>query len=638
MQLLSAQNLSVSFGARELFSNVNFKVEDKDHIGLVGVNGAGKTTLFRLIIGQMQPDEGEIARSGELRLGYMEQHLPKDSGATLYQSVLSVFDHLRAMETEMEQVRRALLDAPTEALIARQQYLQERYEDGGGYTYLSRLRSTLLGLGFSEQDFELPLSALSGGQQAKAMLARLLLSQANLLLLDEPTNHLDIKALEWLEDFLSSYRGAFIVISHDRWFLDRVCNRTFQLQNQALTCRNGNYTTFLKLEEEDEEARKRLYFNTQKEIKRIEAIIAQQRTFSQERNYITIASKEKQIERLRAQLPQLKPDPRDISLHFAPPPPGGMEVLRVKGLAKSYPGKMLFRDVDIEINKGERVFLLGDNGCGKTTLLKMILGQIAKDEGMIRLGVNIIPAYFDQLQNSLNMERTMLEEMTESFPRRTQTELRTALGCMLFMGDAVHKRIGDLSGGERARLELLKLMLTGGNFLLLDEPTNHLDAGSREAVEAALLAYQGALLIISHDRYLINKLASRIYVLEEQGVAAYNGDYRYYLEHREEKAATAKQTQVKQVSAAALSWAERKELASRRRKLERQVQLLAAKVEELEQALADIERTIADPAIAADYIKLQELCSQQQTLADEKEAAEMEWLEAAEELESLPGE
>ncbi len=638
MNICSGNQLYKSFGATELFGPLDFQVAENAHIGLTGVNGCGKTTLFRILSGEMTADSGQVIFSRGLKPAYMEQILNVAPNTTLEEAVEAVFAPLFAMEARLEELNRLLEQAPAANLIAEQQRLQEEYQQKGGYTCRSRARSTLLGLGFDPAELKLPVTALSGGQRSKALLARMLLSDSGLLLLDEPTNHLDIAATEWLEGFLSAYRGAFILISHDRYFLDKVTNETWEFAYGRLICNKGNYSLHRQKREAMEETIRRNYENQLREISRVEAIIAQQKRFNQAHNYVTIASKEKQVARLRAELIPPEQDEAALRFRFAPPPPGGNEVLQLHQVGKRFDGKQLFSGVDLEIFKGERVFLLGANGCGKTTLLKVILGIYPQDGGMIKPGININTGYYDQIQAPLTGKNTILEELTDAFPKLTQTQIRTALGSFLFPGDAVQKVVSTLSGGERARLELLKLMLKPANLLLLDEPSNHLDIHSREAVEKALLNYDGTMLVVSHDRYLINRLATKIYYMTAQGLTMYPGNYDYYLE---KKLLAAGQAVLATATAAKADedasdnkqdYLRRKEEQSRRRKLENAAARLEQQITQDEARLESLHNQLSDPEIAADYQKLAQLSQQIEEAEQKLEEAYGQWEDTASQL------
>ena len=632
MQIAAAHNLSLTFVTEELFRDVSFGVDSRAHIGLVGANGSGKTTLFRLLSGELTPTAGQVVLTRDCRLAHMEQFLAADEGESLYQAVLRIFAPLLELEARLNAVNDRLIRDSSPALIAEQHSLQEQYGERGGYTYASRLRSTLLGLGFSEADFSLPISALSGGQRSKAALAKVLLSEADLLLLDEPTNHLDVDSIHWLEGFLTARRGAYILVSHDRYFLDQTTTETWDLHHGRLHLYQGNYSRHLELRQGEEESLRRRYDNQMREIRRVEGIIEQQRRFNQERNYITIASKQKQIERLKAEL--VKPDGHERKLHFSfnVPPPGGNEVLELQQAAKAFPGKPLFRNANMRVYKGERVFLLGPNGCGKTTIMRMLMGREQADGGLARLGVNVIPAYYDQLHGHLSGPETILSHFTEEYPRLTQTQIRTMLGSFLFSGEEVEKTLDMLSGGEKARLELMKLILKPANLLLLDEPTNHLDIASMEAVEEALAAYPGTMLIVSHDRYLINKLADRIYYVQPEGLVESLGNYDALLETLDKRKNLRQPAQTDAELAAenknAEDYRRRKEEQARARKRQRAQEKARARIAQAELTLAELEREMNDPATATDYQRLMELQAQ-------KDLTEAEYLEALEALEEL---
>ena len=632
MLLLSLNNIAMSFADRTLFSDASFEVYDGEKIGFVGVNGSGKTTLFKLLKGELTPDEGSIHIAGGVKIGFMEQFACKDSDKTLYNEALTIFAELDDMELELEELHDKIdLGDTSDETIARQSALQERFERDGGLTYKSRTASALVGLGFTESDFKLPTSVLSGGQRSKLQLAKLLLSNADLLLLDEPTNHLDIQSVEWLERFLGDYRGAYIVISHDRYFLDKVTERTLELENRHIRDYKGNYTRFLELKAEDVERRQKVYDSTVKEIKRVEGIIEQQKRLNQAHNYVTIASKQKQIDRLSETLEKPEDEPEAIKFSFKSEDGCGNDVLTAKNIALGFDGKQLFRGVDIEIKKGERVFLIGDNGCGKTSLFKVLTEQYKADVGEFKLGTRVQVGYFDQAQRGLTETKSALDEVWDTYPKMTETAVRTALAAFLFKGDDIYKLISELSGGERARVALLKLMLSGANFLLLDEPTNHLDIMSCEALENALLGYDGTLFIISHDRYLINKLANRLYKLTPNGAEGYLGNYDFYLEKQQTAAAQTVSEKPKK-SENALDYKQRKERESERRKLNTRISNAEKRIEELD---AEIFAKTEELSTITDYQKAMELSEELERLRLEQETAMEEWETASAALEEF---
>ena len=568
MIVLSGNDISVSFGGETLFHDVNFRLEENGRAGLVGVNGCGKTTLMHVINGRQEAETGGISKAAGIKLGCMEQYVIRDDNITLYDEVLEIFRPLIDAENELADIAVAIDTGDhSEQTLSRQMQLQERFEREGGLTYKSMTCSALVGLGFSEDDFNKPISVMSGGQKSKAQLAKLLLSGSNILLLDEPTNHLDITACEWLEKFLTEYKGAYIVISHDRYFLDKVTDTTFEMENRTLREYKGNYTRYLELKAEAREAQQRVYDRTVKEINRIEGIVEQQKRWGQEHNFITAASKQKQADRLKETLEKPEDLPEAIKFTFRAKEGGANDVLTAKNLSKSFDGTVVFTNAELDIKKNTTTFILGENGCGKTTLLKILTGEYQADSGEYKFGNNIQFGYYDQAQTDLDPSKTVIDEVWDRYPGMTQTQVRSALAQFLFKGDDVFKNVGKLSGGEKARVSLLKLMLSKANMLLLDEPTNHLDIHSREALENALASYGGTLLIVSHDRYLINKLADRIVWLGKTGTVNIDGNYDRYIELKEAKAQSEQAVQVKAAEGKKNDYKERKERESTLRKL-----------------------------------------------------------------------
>ena len=605
MTVLSFQNLAFSFGERELFRNVNFDINDKEKVGFIGSNGVGKTTILKLIRGELEPTEGAVIIGKDARLGYMEQHTCSKKGRTLYDELISVFDELMDVEIEINQVNYRLEHGlgNMEEDLRLQDELTTKFNNDGGLTFRSRTRSALLGLGFTEEDFGLTTDKLSGGQRSKVALAKLLLSKSNLLLLDEPTNHLDIKSVEWLEGFLKNYNGAIFVISHDRYFLDRITDKTVELENRKVRCFKGNYSEFLVKKKAEQQAIEDKYEADMREIQRLEGVVAQQRQWNREKNIKTAESKLKQIERIKEQL--VVPDSKveRIRFHFEPKCVSGNDVIIADGLSKSFGNKLIFKNASLHITRGERVFILGDNGCGKTTFLKTLMGQYAPDDGTFMFGENLFKGYFDQVQAGLDLNKTAIEEIWSRYPKMTQTQVRSALAAFLFKGDDVFKKISELSGGERARIALLSLMLGGYNLLLLDEPTNHLDAFSREELENTLLDYDGTMLIVSHDRYFINKLSTRILELSENGFTEYLGDYDYYIEKRASRQPA--EAQVKAAKPEKVNdYKLKKEQASQQRKLKTQLSRTANEIAELEKEIENIQEKLNSTEVQSDYEKL----------------------------------
>ena len=636
MIVLSGNDISVSFGGETLFHDVNFRLEENGRAGLVGVNGCGKTTLMHVINGRQEAETGGISKAAGIKLGCMEQYVIRDDNITLYDEVLEIFRPLIDAENELADIAVAIDTGDhSEQTLSRQMQLQERFEREGGLTYKSMTCSALVGLGFSEDDFNKPISVMSGGQKSKAQLAKLLLSGSNILLLDEPTNHLDITACEWLEKFLTEYKGAYIVISHDRYFLDKVTDTTFEMENRTLREYKGNYTRYLELKAEAREAQQRVYDRTVKEINRIEGIVEQQKRWGQEHNFITAASKQKQADRLKETLEKPEDLPEAIKFTFRAKEGGANDVLIAKGLSKSFDGTAVFTNAELDIKKNTTTFILGENGCGKTTLLKILTGEYQADSGEYKFGNNIQFGYYDQAQTDLDPSKTVIDEVWDRYPGMTQTQVRSALAQFLFKGDDVFKNVGKLSGGEKARVSLLKLMLSKANMLLLDEPTNHLDIHSREALENALASYGGTLLIVSHDRYLINKLADRIVWLGKTGTVNIDGNYDRYIELREAKAQSEQAVQVKAAEGKKNDYKERKERESTLRKLSGALKRCEQAIDEIGLKTAELAQQMSQPEIATDYEKTSALAQEIEALKEKEEALTAEWMELSEQIEAF---
>ena len=625
MSLLTALNLKFGFADGVLFKDAAFQVEENDRIGLIGANGTGKTSLFKLITGEYSPVEGGIVRGKDVRIGYMEQYLECEDNLSVYEEALKVFADVAEMEVELESITRKLENNSDLSLIERQLRLTEEIERRDGLVYKAKTRSALIGLGFKESELDSPVKNLSGGQRSKVSLCKLLLSNANLILLDEPTNNLDIDAINWLEDFLGKYKGAVIVVSHDRYFLDKITFLTMEISHKKITMTKGNYSVFQKLKAERELSIEREYEKNIAEIKRIEGIIEQQKRFNQERNYITIASKEKQIERIKADL--VVPDKALASVRFSfnSEIRSGDNVLTVFDLEKSFPQKPLFKNLNLSINREDKMFLLGPNGCGKSTFLKILNKEISQDSGIIKFGTNVKIGYFDQNIDKLNSDKTVLDEVWDMYKFMDQTEIRSALALFLFRGDDVFKKVSVLSGGERAKIALLKIMLSKPNFLILDEPTNHLDINSREVLEEALLNYDGTLLVVSHDRYFINKLSNKIVHLTHDGAVSIDGNYDTYLEFKEnnQKPVEKEKKETTKVNTYKLQ----KEQQALERKRNSRISKIEKEIEEKENEISEIQNLLELPETSVDYEKLLELTDKFDSLKNELDALYSEWEE-----------
>ncbi len=630
MAVLSVHNLEMSFSERVLFSQVSFDIEASDKVGFIGVNGVGKTTLFKILCGKMEQTGGDFFTSKNLKIGYMEQHACSNSENTVYNELLSVFPHLIRMEEEIDRLNLDLeMGRSDEKTIMRHTELSEQFAAMDGLVYKSRTASALTGLGFKQEDFNMPVKKLSGGQRSKLSLAKLLLSGSDIILLDEPTNHLDINSVGWLESFIRDFKGAAIIISHDRYFLDTVTNKTMELEHEKLQMYKGNYTEFIRKKEEAKKAAENKYKKDMAEIKRIEGIIEQQKRWNREKNIKTAESKQKEIDRIKENLVVPESELENIKFKFQPNTESGNDVLMCEGVSKTFGEKKIFENVNMHIRKGEKVFIVGSNGCGKTTLFRIIMGTVPADRGEIDFGAKVETEYFDQMQENLNMEKTAMDEIWDEYPKMTQTQVRTSLGAFLFKGDEVFKPINQMSGGERARVSLLKLMLGGGNFLLLDEPTNHLDTTSREALEESLKSYEGTMLIISHDRYFINKLADRILELKPEGMTEYLGNYDYYMEKRLEKSGqdSGKTHTETKKSTGAIDYKMKKEMQAQERKRRSMLKKTEQEIEETELEMEKVNEQLADPQVTSDYQKLIELSGKLEELKTKQEQLYEQWAE-----------
>ena len=538
MIVLSCKNISKSYGIDEILKDVTVSVNEGDKVGIIGANGEGKSTLFKILSKQISYDDGEVFIDKNKTLGYLSQHLDLEFDNTIYNEMLTVFSDLIALENKLSDLEVKMNEPYNEEnaeyhnkIFKDYNTFQELYSHRGGYTYKGEISRVLKGLGFLENDFNKEISKLSGGQKTRVALCKLLLRSPEILLLDEPTNHLDLEAIEWLEENLKSYKGTVLIVSHDRFFLDAVTNRTFQVINGHVNCYNAPYTKYLELRKKDYDAQLKAFNLQQAQIKRQEAIIEKFRSFNREKSIKAAESRQKALDKMdKIDAPDAEKDASKIS--FEANVKSGFDVLHIENLSKSFGEKHLFSNLSLDLKRGEKIALIGENGRGKTTLFKIIMDKIKPDTGVKVLGANVEVGYYDQEQSNLSLNKTILDEVWDDFPYLTTSKLRTALGSFLFTGDDVFKTIDKLSGGEKCRINLLKLMLSKPNLLLLDEPTNHLDIPSREALEEAILSYDGTLIVISHDRYFLNKVIHKIIELEENGASEYLGNYSYYVEKK----------------------------------------------------------------------------------------------------------
>ena len=599
--LINAGNIEKSFGDRLLFRGVSFNVEPGDKIGLIGENGCGKTTLFNMITGKEPCDAGGIVRKSGITVGVLAQHACMGSVRSAYDEALTVFSDLFAIETELKAVDNRLLSSSDDQLIEKQHLLREKFEREGGLTFRQRTRSALLGLGFSDEEQRLSVASLSGGQRSKVELCKLLLSQPEVMLLDEPTNHLDIDSIEWLDGYIKQSKSAVIIISHDRYFLDRVANRIFEIAEHTLFCCDGNYTKYCRVRDERLEAERNSYENTMKEVERLERVIEQQRCWNREKSIKRAESKQKVVDRLLETLKIPEAEKKDMCLSFSALSRSGDEVLKAENLCKRFDGKTLYSDVSVNIRRGDRIFIIGPSGCGKTTLLKQL-----SDRGQVTFGVGVKAGFFDQHQSDLDLKNTVFGELRNTFPAVGDSALRGALALFLFKGDEVFKSIETLSGGERARVALCKLMLRHDNLLFLDEPTNHLDIESREVLEEALLDFDGTLVCVSHDRYLINRLATVILYFENGTLKRQQGNYDDYLAARDTgvKKSTGGE---KAESDNKRDYLQRKQAAAEERKRKADLARCEEQIAAAEKEQKEIKKELDSDCVSTDYEKLTEL-------------------------------
>ena len=628
--ILSVSNIHKSFNEIPVLRNVSFHIEDYDKAAIVGINGAGKTTLLRIIMGELSADEGIVTVSRDKTIGYLSQHEAVSGDNTIYDELLSVKQELIDLEQKMRSVELQMKTASGDALqqlMNTYTNLTHDFETGGGYAYRSELTGVLKGLGFLEEEFGRSVSTLSGGQKTRVALGKLLLLKPGLIILDEPTNHLDMSSITWLETYLLNYKGAVIIVSHDRYFLDRIANKVIELDNTRATVFTGNYSDYAAKKEALRAAEYSAYMKQQQEIRHQEAVIEKLRSFNREKSIRRAESRVKMLDKLEV-LDKPTEVRADMHLTLEPKFTSGNDVLHVEELSKSFGSLTLFEHLGFDIKKGEHVAIIGDNGTGKTTILKMINELTAPDTGEIRLGSNVAVGYYDQEHHVLHMEKTLFEEISDDYPSLTNTEIRNTLAAFLFTGDDVFKQVRTLSGGERGRVSLAKLMLSEANFLILDEPTNHLDIMSKEILEDALNAYTGTVLYVSHDRYFINKTASRILDLNRHVLTSYLGNYEYYLEKKDEQLAlidaaaqdkTAAGSHAGSLTAAGSAaqpasssdtkqdWKARKEQQAARRKKENELRKCEEAIEQLETRNSEIDLLMASPGICTDVARLQEL-------------------------------
>ncbi len=633
--ILACHGINKSFGDNVIVAGGSFHIEDHEKAALVGPNGAGKTTLFKMIVGELPFDGGDITLTRGKTLGYLAQHQEMVSGNTIYEEVRLAKADIIAMEQQIRTIETELKHLEGDALSARlntYHRLTAAFEQENGYACESEITGVLKGLGFCEDDFSKPVDTLSGGQKTRVSLGKLLLTRPDILLLDEPTNHLDLNSIAWLETYLLNYPGAVLIVSHDRYFLDRVVTKVLEIEMGKLMTYMGNYSEYAEKKRRLREAQLKEYLNQQQEIRHHEAVIEKLRSFNREKSIKRAESREKMLEKIT---PVEKPVEMNTEIHLnlEPSRESGNDVLFVEHLSKAFPNQVLFRDVNFELRRGEHVAIIGDNGTGKTTLLKILNQVIPADSGTFTLGTNVEIGYYDQEHHVLHMEKTIFDEISDDYPDLTNTKIRNMLAAFLFTGDDVFKRIGDLSGGERGRVSLAKLMLSKANFLILDEPTNHLDITSKEILEKALNDYTGTLLYVSHDRYFINQTATRILDLVNQTFVNYIGNYDYYLEKREELTAVyaggtedaSDSVSSETVSESKLSWQEQKEANARARKRQNDLKKTEERITMLEERDAEIDGMMTLEEIFTNSVRCQELADEKASIAEELEVLYEQW-------------
>ena len=634
--VLNCNNIGFSYGTDTIIKNISFSLQENDKAGLVGVNGAGKSTLFKIIIGELHQEDGDLFISKELVLGYLRQNAALNTENTLWEELLEVFGPLVSMEEAIKKIEKEISitidQEKLDSLMKEYGKLTERFSYLGGFEYNSRIRGVLRGLGFLDSEFDCKVNILSGGQKTRLALAKVLLEEPDILLLDEPTNHLDIAAVEWLEDYLKNYKKCLLIISHDRYFLDSVTNKTIEIENKTSTFYNTNYSGYVKQKAVNREIQGKHYLLQQKEIARQEAIIEQQRRFNREKNIIAAESRQKALDRMvKLDKPQEAPD--KMRMKFSQAVTSGNDVLELDSVSKAYGDKKLFDNISLKIRKAERVFLLGPNGCGKSTLLKILAGRLAASSGKFSFGAKVDLGYYDQEMEDLNEDNTILDEVWSVNQKLIQTEVRSALAAFLFTGEDVFKKISVLSGGEKSRVSMLKLIFSEANFIILDEPTNHLDINSREILEAALADYEGTMLIVSHDRYFIDKLATRIIDIGVKPPVDCIGNYTYFVSHY--KKSTSPQNSANEastISEAKQSRIATKEERSRIRKLEKQLADTEKEISSVEKRLGGIDNEMAEAA--TDHMKLIELSEEKNLKEQRLEELYSLWAEVTEQLEN----
>ena len=636
--ILSCQSICKSFGEKVILQDASFHIEEREKAALIGNNGAGKTTLLRIIMEEISADSGQVVIAKDKKIGYLAQYQDIHGHHTIYEELMTTKQYLLDMEDKirsLEQEMKYVAGDKLESLMNSYTRLTHQFELENGYAYKSEIVGVLKGLGFEEEDYGKQIENLSGGQKTRVALGKLLISKPDILLLDEPTNHLDMESIAWLETYLLNYPGAVFIVSHDRYFLDKVVTKIVEIEAAQMRMYEGNYSAYALKKAQLRDAQYKAYLNQQREIKHQEAVITKLRSFNREKSIKRAESRVKMLDKIQRIEKPIEID-NQMRISLEPRFISGNDVLTVEGLSKSFPGQTLFTDINFEIKRGERVALIGNNGTGKTTILKILNGIVAADAGRFALGSKVQIGYYDQEHHVLHMEKTIFQEISDTYPTLTETEIRNMLAAFLFTGDDVFKLISSLSGGERGRVSLAKLMLSEANFLILDEPTNHLDIASKEILEEALNSYTGTVLYVSHDRYFINQTATRIMDLTNQAIVNYIGDYDYYLEKKEEMTRiyapvqeTAAQEVKENVSETKLTWQQQKEEQALKRKRENELKKVEARIEELEARDKEIDETMVLPDICTNVAECTKLSREKAAIAEELEGLYEKWEELA---------
>lgn len=635
--IFACKDIQKSYGIDTILEKVSFNIEDREKVAIVGVNGAGKTTVFKIITGEISADNGDMFIRKDASMGYLAQNFVIDKNITVYEEMLSVFNNIMDMEKnlrDMENKMANVSEAELPKFMEQYSRLSHDFEQLDGYSYKNRIKGVLKGLGFTEEEYNKPLNTLSGGQKTRVHLGKLLLTQPDLLLLDEPTNHLDIDSLVWLEDFLRSYPKAVLIISHDRYFMDRIVTKVIEIENKKSTIYEGNYSYYAEQKEINKQIQLKQYINQQKEIKHQEEVIRTLRSFNREKSIKRAESREKALEKMeRVERPESLPDKMRLTL--TPKITSGNDVLHAENLSKSFPDKTLFSGVNFDIRRSEKVAIIGPNGVGKSTLFKMLLGKVKYDSGEIKLGTNVNIGYYDQEQQTLDETKTIFQEISDTYPNMTNGEIRNVLAAFVFTGDDIFKTIGSLSGGEKGRISLAKIMLSEANLLMLDEPTNHLDMFSKEILENAINSYEGTVIYISHDRYFINRTAERILDLNPYGVTEYLGNYDYYLEKKAEKEREAIEASIANPSIQSpiiesntkIDWKKQKEEQAKERKIQNKIKKIEEEIEKTENKINELSELLFDEKISCDAGKAKDIFDEKTALEEKLEKLFEEWEE-----------